>query len=152
VDYIAEVINFKQKLQQWIAIASAAVIGVLVMISIFLISNDIKLAVEARRKEIRIMKYVGATDSFIRLPFIIEGVIIGIIGAILAFFIIGYVYSLIASKLNESFAGLGPNVASIIHIIDFSPVALKLMATYAIIGLTVGITGSIITIRKHLAV
>ena len=151
-DYIAEVIDFKQKLQQWIALASAVFIGILVMISIFLISNDIKLAVEARRREIRIMKYVGATDTFIRLPFVIEGVLIGLFGAIISFFIIGYTYSLVASKLNEQLSGVSVSLSNMIHIIDFGPVALKLLVTYGIIGLTVGITGSIITIRKHLTV
>ena len=82
-------INNLVKIANGIKIVSIVVLSLLVIISIFIIANTIKLTVHARRKEISIMKYVGATASFIRRPFIIEGIIIGIIAAIISLAVLG---------------------------------------------------------------
>ena len=82
VSYSQKVIDVISKVTYWIKFISGGMIIVLLVVSVFIISNTIKLTVFARRKEINIMKYIGATDWFIRWPFIVEGVIIGITGAL----------------------------------------------------------------------
>lgn len=85
VQYSQNAVDFISKSAYWVKFISVILLLALLLVSFFIISNAIKLTVFARRKEINIMKYIGATDWFIRLPFIIEGIIIGFIGAILAF-------------------------------------------------------------------
>ena len=111
-------INNLVKIANGIKIVSIVVLSLLVIISIFIIANTIKLTVHARRKEISIMKYVGATDSFIRWPFIIEGIIIGIIAAIISLAILGLAYNLIISKLGNSavLAKIGMSLLSFANI------------------------------------
>ena len=86
---------------KWIRITTLAILIVLVAISVFIISNTIKLTVHARRKEISIMKYVGATNSFIRTPFIIEGIIIGLIAGVISILLVGGGYNFIANKITR---------------------------------------------------
>src|SRR5699024_3312104 len=82
--------------------ATGVILVLLVLISIFIIANTIKLTVHARRKEISIMKYVGATNGFIRWPFMVEGIIIGIISAIITVVILGFTYNFIADGITQS--------------------------------------------------
>ena len=82
-----------------IRIVTGVILVLLVVISIFIIANTIKLTVHARRKEISIMKYVGATNGFIRWPFIVEGMIIGIVASLISIVIVGGAYNIIAEKL-----------------------------------------------------
>ena len=85
-----------------IRIATGVILLLLIIISTFIISNTIKLTVHSRRKEISIMKYVGATNSFIRWPFIVEGIVIGIISSIISIIIVGGTYNIITTKMAES--------------------------------------------------
>lgn len=121
------------------------VMAALALISVFIISNTIKLTVFARRKEINIMKFVGATDWFIRWPFIIEGIIIGLIGAVFSFVVIAYGYHGIISLL-ESLE---------ISFVDFKPfheLVLLLIGTFLGMGVVLGGVGSLISVRKYLKV
>ena len=97
-----ETINGLVAIANGVRIVSAVILTLLVLISIFIIGNTIKLTVHARRKEISIMKYVGATDSFIRWPFVIEGIIIGIVAALLSILVLGIAYSLITNAAANS--------------------------------------------------
>ena len=97
-----ETITTLINLANGIRIITGVILVILIIISIFIISNTIKLTVHARRKEISIMKYVGATNSFIRWPFIVEGIIIGIISGAISIIILGINYNLIANKILES--------------------------------------------------
>lgn len=97
--YSVEELNFINKVSHLLNIVSIVLITVFLVASVGIIANTIKLTVSARRREINIMKYVGASDIFVRGPFIIEGTIIGIIGAILAFVIVGHGYGLITSNI-----------------------------------------------------
>ena len=90
------------KLANGIKIVTGVILLLLVVISVFIIANTIKLTVHARRKEISIMKYVGATNGFIRWPFIVEGMIIGMFASIISIILIGLAYSLIARQLVNS--------------------------------------------------
>ena len=107
VSYSQDAIDFISKVSYWIKFICSLMVIVLIVVSVFIISNTIKLTVFARRKEINIMKYIGATDWFIRWPFVVEGVIIGITGAIIAFIISAYGYNAIESKLTSDIVKIG---------------------------------------------
>ena len=141
-------INNLVKIANGIKIVSIVVLSLLVIISIFIIANTIKLTVHARRKEISIMKYVGATDSFIRWPFIIEGIIIGIIAAIISLAVLGLAYILIISKLGNSavLAKIGMSLLS------FADISTLLVIVYLVLGIGIGALGSTISMRKYLKV
>ena len=129
-------------------IVSAVILTLLILISVFIIANTIKLTVHARRKEISIMKYVGATDSFIRWPFIIEGIIIGIIAALISILVLGVAYSVIASKLSGAMV---LNKMSM-SLLTFSDMTTLLIVVYLTLGIGIGAIGSAISMRKYLQV
>lgn len=122
---------------------------ILVVISLVIISNTIKLTVHARRKEISIMKYVGATNSFIRWPFIVEGIIIGIISALIAILVVGLAYNAIIPKLLELEV---VKEMDIITFVSFSDMFSLMLIVYFILGIGIGIVGSSISMRKYLEV
>ena len=121
---------------------------ILLVISITIISNTIKLTVHARRKEISIMKYVGATNSFIRWPFLVEGIIIGIIAAILTLVIVGVLYDVVIKSIETS------NVLQKmgITLLQFIEIAKPVAIVYAVLGIGVGIIGSSVSMKKYLEV
>lgn len=131
-----------------IRIITFAILAILVIISIFIITNTIKLTVHARRKEISIMKYVGATNSFIRWPFIVEGIIIGIISALITILIVGLLYNLTTSNLiqTETFVKLN------VKLYTFADMFNLLIMTYIVLGTGIGVVGSSISMRKYLEV
>jgi cell division transport system permease protein len=111
-------------------------------ISLFIIYNTIKLAMVARKKEINIMKFVGATNSFIRWPFIIEGLIIGAIAAAIAYILQWYIYTYF---VDQVFKGI-----NIIKLVAFSDISGLLVALFFLTGMLVGVIGSVLAIRKYL--
>ena len=131
-----------------VKIVSWVIIGILILIAIFIISNTIKLTVHARRKEISIMKYVGATDNFIRWPFIIEGIIIGLISAVISILLVGVAYSLAANAISESkvIQNMGTTL------LTFPDMMGMIIAVYLLIGIGIGTLGSAISMRKYLKV
>ena len=128
--------------------ASGVISILLVMISIFIIANTIKLTVHARRKEISIMKYVGATNGFIRWPFIVEGIIIGVISALISVLILGGVYNFVASKIME---GAMTSLLNL-NLLQFMDMFNMLLLVYLGIGIGIGAIGSVISMRKYLEV
>ncbi len=126
-----------------------AILVILMIISIFLISNTIRLTVFARRRQIEIMKYVGALDSFIRWPFIVEGLLIGFIGALLSFFLTSQAYQWLQGVINVILANLK---LSTLRVLEFGPVALRIFIIYSIFGVVIGGIGSLLSVRKHLNV
>lgn len=131
-----------------VRMVTAIILILLIIISTAIISNTIKLAVHARRKEISIMKYVGATNSFIRWPFIVEGIIIGIISGLLSVAIVGIAYTCIAGKL------VTVPLMTMLHweLIQFSEMFNLILVVYLGLGIGIGIIGSSISIRKYLDV
>ena len=129
-----------------VTVVSLALIFMLVFVSIFIMSNTIKLATFGRREEIAIMKMVGANNSFIRMPFIIEGLVLGILGGGLAFFAEWGIYELLTGKLMASFTG------SFISIVPFRSVALVVLILYLGTGIVVGAVGGTNAIRNYLKV
>ena len=131
-----------------IRIASIVILVLLVLISVFIISNTIKLTVHARRKEISIMKYVGATNSFIRWPFIVEGIIIGVIAGLISLLIMGGLYNLVTEKLMEtSFKDIIG-----ISLLGFRDMFTMIISVYSILGIGIGVVGSSISMKKYLEV
>lgn len=149
VSYPQKTVEFISKFTGWIQLVSSFLIAVLLVVSVFIISNTIRLTVFARRREISIMKYIGATDWFIRWPFIVEGVIIGIIGAIIAFLISGYGYSALESRFTSELTRTGTNIISLVELKDIST---RVILFYLALGCVVGAVGSAASIRKYLKV
>lgn len=148
VEIRSNTINTLIKIANGINTASIVILVLLVLISIFIITNTIKLTVHARRKEISIMKYVGATNNFIRWPFIVEGMIIGIMASAISIVIVGIVYNIIADNLvNSQFMKL-INMS----LVSFGDMFNSIIITYMLLGIGIGAFGSIISMRKYLKV
>ncbi|MBQ4100423.1 MAG: permease-like cell division protein FtsX [Oscillospiraceae bacterium] len=145
-----ELANTITEIKRMINIAGLGIIVLLIVVSVVIIANTIKITVFNRRKEIGIMKYVGATDSFIRLPFLVEGMLLGIISAVLAFGILffGYTYLLDSLVTNgiSWFAMISQNL------LPFDDIALPLFAFFAIMGTVTGTVGSLMFVKKYLKV
>ncbi len=120
----------------------------LIIISIFIISNTIKLSVHARRKEISIMKYVGATNNFIRWPFVVEGMIIGIIAALITLIIVGFAYNAIAVQAVQVETLQKLNIS----LVSFADMINLILIMYLTIGIGIGVLGSGMSMRKYLEV
>lgn len=124
-----------------------AIIFILVAISTFIIHNTIKLAVNSRRREIGIMKYVGATSWFVRWPFLLEGTLLGVIGALVAIGLLyagyGYTYSLFTSKFYVLIAA---------YLVSAKTLVSDLLPIFLVIGAGIGALGSLLSMRRHLHV
>lgn len=131
-----------------IKIITGVILVLLIIISIFIIANTIKLTVHARRKEISIMKYVGATNGFIRWPFIVEGMIIGVFASIISIVIVGLAYSLLAKQLVNSQFMQVINMS----LISFGDMFNSIIFVYMLLGIGIGALGSVISMRKYLKV
>ncbi len=147
VKYGEEVVDKLLQSTQFIRIATLVLTLILAGVSIFVISNTIKITVFSRRREINIMKYVGATNWYIRWPFIIEGAILGVIGAFASILILSYGYYYIIGMIQ--------NTALVLVSSALVP-AKEMIGTIALLflsfGLLIGIFGSILSIRKFLRV
>ena len=133
-------------LQNVLHIVSVAVIGVLLLVSLLIISNTVKLAMYDRRDEIAIMKMVGATNGFIRLPYVVEGFTLGMIGAGIAFGLEWLLYNLLLSRLADV------DTMQILSFVPFKQLLLPMITTFVAAGLFVGVVGSWTSIRKFMDV
>ncbi|MBQ3530271.1 MAG: permease-like cell division protein FtsX [Oscillospiraceae bacterium] len=133
-------------LQNVLHIASITVIAVLLVVSLLIISNTVKLAMYDRKDEISIMKMVGATNGFIRLPFVVEGFVLGMLGAMIAFFILWAMYNLLVNRLAEV------DTLKLFSFVPFVQLLKPMVATFAGAGLFVGVVGSWTSIRKFMDV
>ena len=131
-----------------IKIVTGVILALLIIISVFIIANTIKLTVHARRKEISIMKYVGATNGFIRWPFIVEGMIIGIISSVISIAIVGVAYNFISQNLLSSEFMQVINMS----LVSFNDMFSSIIFVYMLLGIGIGAIGSVISMRKYLKV
>ena len=129
-----------------VSVISLILTAILVFVSFFIMSNTIKLTTYGRREEIAIMKMVGATNAFIRTPFIIEGLILGILGGVLGFLAVWGIYSVLNGNLMDSLTG------SFISLVPFRNVMLPLLCAYIGIGVLIGAFGGVNAIRNYLKV
>ena len=141
-----EIANGFQSLQKVLNFASMVIIIVLFVVSLFIISNTVKLAMYSRSEEIAIMKMVGATNSFIRLPFVVEGFILGMLGAVIAFFLEWGLYDFLQAKIAAV------DTLRLFQIVPFAEVIELVAISYALTGFAVGVVGSLLSIRKFLKV
>lgn len=131
-----------------IAYVSLGIIVILLAVSIFLISNTVAVGISVRATEINIMKYVGATDFFVRAPFVLEGMLIGLIGAAIPLCLIHNLYSHVLNYIVERF----PILSSFLAFLSVDEVFKVLIPVSLILGVGIGFMGSISTVRKHLHV
>lgn len=131
-----------------IAYVSIGIIAILLAVSIFLISNTVTIGISVRKEEINIMKYIGATDFFVRSPFVIEGMIIGLIGAGIPLGIIYFLYNTVMDYIVERF----PALINFLSFLTVQEVFNVLTPVSLGIGVGIGFLGSIVTVRKHLRV
>ena len=136
------------KIANTIRIITGAILILLIIISIFIISNTIKLTVHARRKEISIMKYVGATNNFIRWPFIVEGMIIGVIASLISIVIVGGAYGFLASQAVNAKLMQDMNM----NLVGLQEMLSSMIIVYMLLGIGIGALGSVISMRKYLKV
>ena len=144
-DVVAKTLTSVNRLIYYVSIV---LIGILLAVSSFLISNTVTMGITVRREEIAIMKYIGAKDGFVRAPFIIEGLVIGLIGAVIPLVILYFVYDKAVAYVMTKFSLLN-------NIIEFLPVTTvyrTLLPVGLILGVGIGFIGSAFTIRKHLRV
>lgn len=135
-----------QTVQQILNIASFIIIAVLLVVSMLIISNTVKLAMYDRKDEIAIMKMVGATNGFIRWPFVVEGFILGIVASALAFFLEWGLYNLLETQVAAV------DSLNLITIVPFIEVVEIVAIGYAVVGFIVGVIGSLLSIRRFLQV
>lgn len=150
IDGVAEVANNQPVMESIVNVTSSIknvclwIMIILALVSIFIIANTIKLAVFARKREINVMKFVGATDWFIRWPFIFEGILIGVVGAIIAFGILSWVYAATVSKITANALPFG--------LLGYKDIAGITVLVFVLVGAVIGAIGSIMAVRKHLDV
>ena len=144
-DVVAKTLTSVNKLVGYV---SVAIIAILLAVSVFLISNTVTMGITVRREEIAIMKYIGAKDGFVRAPFVIEGLIIGAVGAVIPLVLLYFMYDKAITYIMTKFSLLN-------NIVDFLPVATvyrTLLPIGIALGVGIGFVGSFFTIRKHLKV
>lgn len=131
-----------------IGYVSAGIIAILLVVSIFLISNTVAMGISVRQAEIRIMKYIGATDFFVRSPFVLEGMLIGLAGASIPLVLIHGIYDRVLEYMSTRFAML----SSLLNFLTVEQIFQFLTPVSLIVGVGIGFLGSIVTVRKHLHV
>jgi len=131
-----------------IAYVSVGIILILLAVSIFLISNTIAIGISVRAEEINIMKYIGATDFFVRAPFVLEGMLIGVVGALIPLWLIYGLYNYVLAFIMDRFSILG----GFLNFLSVDELFQVLTPVAVILGVGIGFLGSIITVRKHLRV
>ena len=131
-----------------ISYVAVAIILILLCVAVFLISNTVSIGISIRKEEIGIMKLIGATNSFVRAPFIIEGIIIGFIGSAIPLVLLFVLYNKVVEYILTRFSMLN----SVMTFLDVYQVFEVLVPVALVLGMGIGLFGSIITIRKHLKV
>ncbi|HWR61091.1 MAG TPA: permease-like cell division protein FtsX [Clostridia bacterium] len=153
ISNIEKVVYGKEELEKLLnttyvlRMSSLVIISILLFISVFIIANTIKLTLYARKREIGIMKYVGATDWFVRMPFIIEGIIVGLIGALAASVILGAGYYYCADLVKNQMIGFMS-----ISLMPFNKIAVSMVVLLVMVGVVIGAAGSFISVRKFIKV
>ena len=147
IDTIRENKDLAQKLvaiRKGISVVAIVIVAVLLAISLFIISNTIKLTVYSRRLEISIMKSVGATNNFVRFPFVIEGMILGVLSGVISLGLVWGLYELAVKQFSELLSSLN------LQAIAFVDYALPMLGIFIAIGVICGVGGSVVTMSKYL--
>ncbi|MGO1469629.1 MAG: permease-like cell division protein FtsX [Tissierella sp.] len=147
IKYHKEIIDKLTTLASYIRLGGIIVIGVLIAISVFIISNTIKLTVLSRKREISIMKYIGATNSYIKTPFVLEGILFGVFAALISILIVYFGYEYLFDSINEKLYVL-------FSVILVPPEAIlkDVSIMFIAIGSGIGALGSMVSMRRYLNV
>lgn len=147
IKYHKDIIDKLETLAKYIRLGGIIVIVLLISISVFIISNTIKITVASRKREIGIMKYIGATNSYIKTPFVVEGILFGIVAAIVSILIVyfgyGYVFDLVNERLYELFS---------VVLVAPNTILKDISIMFLVIGSGIGALGSMISMKKYLNV
>lgn len=144
----AQVANTLTDFNRLLGYVSFGIIFILLCVAVFLISNTVTVGISVRREEIAIMKLIGATDYLVRAPFVVEGVVIGLIGAAIPLVLLYFMYQKIIISIADKFSFIG----SLIAFVPVHTVFRVLVPVAVALGVGIGFTGSKLTIRKHLKV
>ncbi len=147
IRYYKDIIDKLMVFANYIRFGGIAVIGILVLVSVFIISNTIKITVSSRRREINIMKYVGATNGYIRGPFIIEGILFGLIGAVLSIVLVNYGYEYFFKSVSDKLY-----VLFTVYLVPPSLLIKDITIMFTSIGVGIGALGSIVSLKRFLNV
>ena len=128
-------------INQTVTVVGAWIVGLLLVVSLFIITNTIKLTMYVRKLEISIMKSVGATDWFIRMPFLVEGIVIGLVAGLISFGLVSYIYSAAASSITDVLAT---------GVLPYTSMLFNLLLAFIGSGVLSGAIGSLVSIRKYL--
>lgn len=148
VESIDSAAKIMESANSFIGYVSGAIIIILLAVSVFLINTTVMMGISVRKDEISIMRLVGGTDFFIRAPFIVEGALIGMIGAIIPIGVLYFVYDKVISYVMQKYAIL----TSKISFLEIGDIFYGLIPISLILGLGIGLVGSFLTVRKHLCV
>ncbi len=147
IKYYKEIVDQLLNIANFVRTIGLAIILILILVAIFIISNTIKLTLNSRRQEIGIMKDVGATNWFIRWPFIIEGISLGFIGALISIVVVYYGYQYAFNIITSRFYLMFST-----YIIPIDDMMERIMPIFIVLGVGVGALGSIFSLRRHLKV
>lgn len=131
-----------------VAYVSAAIIAVLLAVSVFLISNTVTVGITVRKEEIYIMKMIGATDFFVRFPFVVEGIVIGLLGAIIPLAIIYEVYNYLIEYILNTFSV----ISDMMDFMTIDEIFKYLLPVGLILGIGIGLVASLVTVKKHVKI
>jgi cell division transport system permease protein len=142
------VANTLSDFNRLIGYVSAGIILILLCVAVFLISNTVSVGISVRREEIAIMKLIGATDFLVRAPFVVEGMVIGLVGAFIPLALLYFLYGKIILYITEKFNFIG----SILDFVAAEEIFRTLVPIAVILGIGIGFVGSFATVRKHLKI
>lgn len=145
IKYNKDIIDKLILFSNYIRAGGLVIVAILILVSIFIISNTIKITVTARRREIDIMKYVGATNGYIRGPFIIEGLVFGLIGAIISILIVYYGYGYFFNRVNDRLY-----VLFTVYLVPPKVLMKDIAIIFTSIGLGIGTIGSLVSLKRFL--
>lgn len=144
----AIIANTLSGINKLIGYVSMGIILILLVVSVFLISNTVTIGISVRKDEIGIMKYIGATDFFVRAPFVIEGMLIGALGSLVPLGILYFIYNNVVGYVQDRF----PMLSNLLRFLTVEEVFAALVPISLIIGIGIGFLGSFSTVRKHIRV
>lgn len=147
IDYNQSVAEVLSRVSRWVNIGSIVIFSVLCLVAFFIISNMVRISVFSRSAEIQIMKYIGATNTYIRIPYVLEGAIIGLFGAMISWVILYFLYSALYDRLMQD-----TPLTSTYALLTLPTLAWRIALLTGVLGVLVGMIGSAISVRRHVKV
>lgn len=150
VQYSKDVVDSIARVASTTRILGLAIVGVLIAMAMIIIHNTVRISVYSRRREINIMKYIGATDWYIRWPFLMEGALLGLFGAVISSGLVAAMYSLVEKRMGGSL--IENNLLSLFQLLPLDKILYPITVLFLLVGGIIGTTASMLSMRKHLRV